>query len=118
MLITPEELEERGRTLMAGGPLRLIFSGRLIAMKGADHLARVAARLKALGVPFQMTICGDGELAPRIKADINRLGLADVVTIDWAFSNFKPSLSRSPSTGPTCSSAATGRAIRRVRIWK
>ena len=81
MLVTPEELEERGEALIRGGPLRLIFSGRLIAMKGADHLARVAAGLRKLGVPFRMTICGDGDLAPRMKADIERLGLSDVVTM-------------------------------------
>jgi colanic acid/amylovoran biosynthesis glycosyltransferase len=79
MLITPDELEKRGEVLKQGGPLRLLFSGRLIAMKGADHLVRVAAGLKELGVPFRMTICGDGTQAPSMKAEIERLGLGDVV---------------------------------------
>jgi colanic acid/amylovoran biosynthesis glycosyltransferase len=82
MLITPEELERRGAELMQGGPLRLIFSGRLIAMKGADHLVRVAAELRSLGVPFRMEICGDGDLAPQMKADIQRLALGDLVTMN------------------------------------
>ena len=81
MLATREELEARGRTLNEGGPLRLIFSGRLIHMKGADHLIAVADGLRKLGVPFRMTICGDGELAPWMKAEIARRGLGDLVVM-------------------------------------
>jgi colanic acid/amylovoran biosynthesis glycosyltransferase len=79
MLVTPEELDKRAETLNQGGPLRLLFSGRLIAMKGADHLVRVADGLRKLEVPFRMTICGNGDQAPSMKADIARLGLGDLV---------------------------------------
>jgi glycosyltransferase involved in cell wall biosynthesis len=41
----------------------------------------VAAHLKRLGVPFTMTICGDGEYLPRLRADISRKGVADRVTL-------------------------------------
>jgi glycosyltransferase involved in cell wall biosynthesis len=58
-------------------PLRLAFSGRLIAMKGADHLVAVAARLQARGVHCEWTVYGTGDLEATMRADIARLGLAD-----------------------------------------
>jgi len=58
-------------------PLRLGFSGRLIAMKGADHLVAVAARLRARGVHCEWTVYGTGALEASMRADIARLGLAD-----------------------------------------
>jgi glycosyltransferase involved in cell wall biosynthesis len=70
MLATSEEVDRRLAGCMSGRPLRLLFSGRLIAMKGADDLVLVAKHLKELGVAFELTICGDGELADRMKASI------------------------------------------------
>lgn len=58
-------------------PLRLAFSGRLIAMKGADHLVAVAARLRDRGVHCEWTVYGTGALESTMRADIARLGLAD-----------------------------------------
>jgi colanic acid/amylovoran biosynthesis glycosyltransferase len=82
MAITKEELAARTEALKRGDPLRLIFSGRLIRMKGADHLLQVALELRRLGgVPFSMTICGGGELETSIRADIQRLGLSDCVKL-------------------------------------
>jgi len=81
MLITEGELAERAEALKRGDPLRLLFSGRLILMKGADHLVQVAAELRRLGVPFEMTICGGGVLEPRMRADVQRLGLGDCVKL-------------------------------------
>lgn len=64
-----------------GGPLRLLFSGRPIAMKGADHLVPCAAAPDRLGVPFAMTICGGGAPEPRIRSEIDRAGLGDRVKL-------------------------------------
>jgi|SRR5271166_5845943 len=80
-LITEQELNERTGQLMRGGPLRLMYSGRLALMKGADHLVRVASKLRSLRVPFEFTICGDGPLGPQIRAEITRLGLDDCVRL-------------------------------------
>ena len=98
MLITNRELEERATVVKQGGPLRLMFSGRLIAMKGADDLALVAAELRRLGVSFEMTICGGGVLEPQIRTDIERRGLADHVKLAGIL-DFKTDSSRSPSRG-------------------
>lgn len=75
MLIAPEELETRLASLKEDRPLRLLFSGRLVAIKGADHLIRVAAELQRLGTPFEMTICGGGDQEPAMRAAIGASGL-------------------------------------------
>jgi colanic acid/amylovoran biosynthesis glycosyltransferase len=79
LLISPDELTQRLEYLRTGRPLRLAFSGRLIRMKGADHLPLVAQELKLRQVPFEMTICGDGVLADGMRQQIHSLGLDDCV---------------------------------------
>ncbi len=78
-VIAPERLEARLARLARGEPLRLAFSGRLDPMKGTQYLAPFAARLRDLGVPFRLDICGGGPIRERMARDIERLGLADVV---------------------------------------
>ena len=81
MLVSSKQLEHRTAALMAGDPLRLVFSGRMVAMKGADHLPHVAAELDRLGVPFVMDICGAGPQADRIAAKVRRLNLTERVQL-------------------------------------
>jgi colanic acid/amylovoran biosynthesis glycosyltransferase len=79
MMIADEDLKARLDVLKRGGPLRLLFSGRLIAIKGADHLIRVARELRRLAVPFEMTICGGGALESEMRAAVKRFDLDDCV---------------------------------------
>ena len=81
MLVCSKQMQERTSQFQSGGPLRLVFSGRLIAMKGADHLPLVAGELDRLGVPFTLDICGTGDQADRIAAKIRSLNLADRVRL-------------------------------------
>ncbi|MFO1413338.1 MAG: glycosyltransferase [Burkholderiales bacterium] len=83
-LVTDEELSRRLHRLATGAPLQLAFSGRLIAMKGADHLLPLARRLRAAGVPFRFTIYGTGELEAPMRETIRAHGLADVVRMPGA----------------------------------
>lgn len=62
-------------------PMRLAFSGRLNAMKGADHLVLVARALRDLGVPFILDIYGDGPLVPDLKAAIQAHHLEGIVRL-------------------------------------
>ncbi len=78
-LISPESLEQRLSELDLNGPLRLAFSGRLIEMKGADHLALIAAEIDRLNVPFELTIYGDGALRAELQQQVSALGLTDRV---------------------------------------
>jgi colanic acid/amylovoran biosynthesis glycosyltransferase len=78
-LATDEELLESNRRRRRGDPLHLVFSGRLIRAKGADHLLQVAHALNERGIPFRMTICGDGALKPLLAKRIEKSGLENQV---------------------------------------
>ena len=88
LLSTDAQLAERNRMRMLGKPLTLAFSGRWIAMKGVDHLVPFAHELRALGVPFELLICGGGALDAELRAGIEHLRLQDHVkllgTLDFA----------------------------------
>lgn len=79
MVATNDDIEVRTRSLDDNMPLRLMFSGRLIKMKGADRLPDVAQELKRLGIQFQMFICGDGESADMMRQKIAANDLGDCV---------------------------------------
>lgn len=78
-LASSTTLAARTAELFAGAPLRLAFSGRLILMKGADHLPLIAAELHKLNVPFTMDICGGGALERQLRQAISRANVNDCV---------------------------------------
>jgi colanic acid/amylovoran biosynthesis glycosyltransferase len=82
--IAQAQLTQRLAGLANKRPLRLAFSGRLIAMKGADHLVQVAAGLKARSVDCRWTLFGSGDLEPAIRDAIRQQGLDDCVTLAGA----------------------------------
>jgi glycosyltransferase involved in cell wall biosynthesis len=79
MVVTDAELTARTAQCLTNAPLRLVFSGRLITIKGADHLILVAQTLKKLGVQFEMSICGDGDLKASMTQQIQAAGLTNSV---------------------------------------
>ncbi|MUH01195.1 glycosyltransferase [Scytonema sp. UIC 10036] len=80
LLAKYQEVEERTSYLCERDePLRLCFSGRLIEMKGADHLIDIAQELKQLGVRFQMFIFGNGDLQETMQSRIAASELSDSV---------------------------------------
>lgn len=81
MMATKEDMLARAERLRNGAPLRLMFSGRLDAIKGVDHLPAVAAQLKSAGVRFTLDIFGTGRLGEQIAADISERGLQDEVRL-------------------------------------
>jgi glycosyltransferase involved in cell wall biosynthesis len=88
MLATKEDIEKRTRELEDNMPLRLVFSGRLNRMKGADHLLDVATELRRMGIPFQLSISGAGELEKSMHQRIAADGLGDCVKM-MGVPNFK-----------------------------
>ncbi|MCB0323900.1 MAG: glycosyltransferase family 4 protein [Bdellovibrionales bacterium] len=49
-------------------PLRLLYAGRLVQVqKRALDLVHLVAQLDALGVPFHLTVAGDGDVAPFLE---------------------------------------------------
>lgn len=91
MLATNDDIEMRVRSLRDNMPLRLLFSGRLIKMKGADQLLDVAQELRRLGIGFEMFICGDGELSKMMQDKIVANQLSDCVKMMGVL-NFKTEL--------------------------
>lgn len=80
LLATEAEMAARARRLETGAPLRLIHSGRLEPMKGAQDLIPVARALRAAGIDFSLDIYGLGSLEAEIAAGI-RDGLASRVRL-------------------------------------
>lgn len=80
-ILSPEGLTRKRQELLAGRPLRLVFGGRLVAMKGAQDLPRVAAELVRLKVAFTLDVVGAGPLEEPLRAEIAAAGLADCVRL-------------------------------------
>jgi glycosyltransferase involved in cell wall biosynthesis len=57
----------------------VLYVGEFRHIKGADLLIDAVARLRADGKPVTLTLAGDGEEMPALKAQIERLGLAEAV---------------------------------------
>ena len=66
MMATPDDMAARGDRHCAKAPLRLIHSGRLEPMKGADLLVPLSQALDGLGLDYTLDIYGEGSLAPAI----------------------------------------------------
>lgn len=75
LFATEAEMAAREARRAAGGSLRLVYSGRLEPMKGAQDLVPVARRLADRGVDFTLDIFGTGSLEQEIALDIR--GLAE-----------------------------------------
>ncbi len=79
--IAATALAAKQQAMQTGKPLRIVFSGRLETMKGADHLVRVAVELRRAGTPFTLDIYGDGVLRPAMQQAIAAEGLGDQVVL-------------------------------------
>lgn len=77
--ITDSDLEAKLQSLSS--PLRLGFSGRLIKMKGADHLIKLAQILQERGIQYHLTIYGAGDYEDEMKRQIKESNLADNVNM-------------------------------------
>lgn len=80
-IIDDAALEAKCSNLAQGAPLRLVFGGRMIAMKGVLELPRIARALDRLDVPYQMDIIGDGDLKDQLQSDIDQAGLSERVQL-------------------------------------
>ena len=57
----------------------VVYVGEFRHIKGADLLIDAVAQLRAGGKPVTLTLAGDGEESDSLKAQVQRLGLADAV---------------------------------------
>lgn len=80
-VLSEHEIALKSQAIRTSKPLRLIFGGRLIAMKGVMDLPEVAAELRRLGVDFELDIYGQGDLEPQLRQRILALGLQTQVRL-------------------------------------
>jgi glycosyltransferase involved in cell wall biosynthesis len=71
-------LDAKCARLFAGRPLRLVFGGRFIPMKGVLDLPRIAHRLIGMGAEFTLDIVGSGPLEAALRGQVEALGDARV----------------------------------------
>jgi len=57
----------------------LLFAGRLVALKGVDVLLAALPRVRERHPELGLVVLGDGPLAPELREDARRRGLADWV---------------------------------------
>lgn len=81
MLAPAAAMAARAAHLAGGGPLRLVHSGRLEPLKGAQDLMPVVRALQARGVDYTLDIFGAGSLAPLIAREIAGEGLGGRVRL-------------------------------------
>lgn len=79
--VTAEEHSARLERLAGDGPIRLVYSGRLELMKGAQDLVPLAEELAKKGLRFEFDIFGDGSLRRNIELAIAAKGLGDCVRL-------------------------------------
>lgn len=89
MLATTRDMAARRARHSAMDPVRLIHVGTLEPDSGAQDLLPLASQLRAMNVPFTLSIFGYGSLSPMIHAQIDAQGLGDHVTLSHpqSFSN-------------------------------
>ncbi len=80
-VVSDEELGYRVTRLLSGGPLRLVFGGRFVPMKGVLELPVVAECLREQRVRCTLDVYGDGPLRPELLRQIEARGLGSIVRV-------------------------------------
>lgn len=80
-ILTEDACKEKFATLRSGRPLRLVYGGRFVPMKGVMDLPEVASALNAAGLRFQLDIYGDGPLRTKLVGRISELSLGGSVRV-------------------------------------
>jgi len=73
-----------GADATAAGVTHLVSVGRLVWQKAHHLLLGACSRLRRRGIPFRLTIVGEGEERPALEALRAHLGLDDVVDLPGA----------------------------------
>ena len=68
-------LEAKVARILTGQPIRLVYAGRAIEMKGPMHWLRTLKRLRDRGIGFEAVWFGTGELSGQMEAYVRAHGL-------------------------------------------
>lgn len=77
MIVAEEELNRRLDGLPKRDRLRLVFSGRMVGIKGVLDLPDVICELSRAGVPVQLDLFGGGHLEVQVREKARALGILD-----------------------------------------
>ncbi|MEM7365993.1 MAG: glycosyltransferase [Pseudomonadota bacterium] len=80
-LIDEDMLNKRLEMLNGDGPIRLLYGGRFLPMKGVMQLLEVAGHLRDTGLPFHMEIVGDGPLDATLRSAVTSGNLERFVSV-------------------------------------
>lgn len=76
--VTPDQ---RPPKTLEAGPVRLVYVGQIVEMKGCAEAIEAVAALNRRGVDARLTLIGAGDFEAGAAALIARLGLSDRVTL-------------------------------------
>lgn len=82
LIASDSDMALKRARLASGAPLRILHSGRLEPLKGAQDLVPVARHLAGKGMDFEMEIFGSGSLEAEIRRDIREAGLGDRIRLN------------------------------------
>lgn len=80
-VIDDNGLAQKAARLRSGRPLRLVFGGRFVPMKGVLQLPEIARNLRWHGISFEFSIHGAGPDEGAMRKKIRQYGLEDQVRI-------------------------------------
>jgi glycosyltransferase involved in cell wall biosynthesis len=86
-MMTERQVEDAARVAamkQLGSPIRILFAGRVEKVKGVDVLLRAAHLLAQGGLPFEITIVGDGSQCAALASLSEELGIAGSVRFEGA----------------------------------
>ena len=114
-ILKEADLERKIADFQQDRPLRLVFGGRLIGMKGVMELPRIAQALRDRGVAFALDIFGSGPLEEELGRQIEALGLQGHVTMQVC-ARFSHGLGPGAAAGlrPVCVPAFAGRPVQHL----
>jgi colanic acid/amylovoran biosynthesis glycosyltransferase len=82
--LDPGQFKYRDRRLRADEALRVLSVGRLVEIKGHEHLIRAMGQLRARRLRVRCDIVGDGPLRGRLQQLIEKERLAGLITLHGA----------------------------------
>jgi glycosyltransferase involved in cell wall biosynthesis len=77
--LNPKHVSSFSTSIPLNNPLRLLYVGDLSILKGIDILLSACNILKRRGVPFSLTIIGDGKMKVQLKSMVGRMGLSEEI---------------------------------------
>jgi glycosyltransferase involved in cell wall biosynthesis len=79
--ISAQEMEVKLQEVCNSNELRIAYAGRMAEMKAPLEWVKAIGRARDKGVAVSATWYGDGELRPKVEAEINALGLNGMVNL-------------------------------------